>query len=141
MIEVPKKITRQPKKALGFGLLEALIAMAIAAVSLESLYRLVGQSAKSSVDAGLRVEAAILARSVMSSRLFAEDFQTNGDQTVGAWRWRALVVPGRVGLHIEADTAEVRQLDVAQIMLEVFLRDEVRPYYSIKVWKPYRSRS
>ena len=64
---------RRSRRQRGFNLLEALVAMAIAAVAFTALYRTVGQSTKVVGDVEARVEAALVARSVLASGTFAED--------------------------------------------------------------------
>ena len=75
----------------GFTLLEALVAMAIAAVAFTALYRTVGQSSKVALDVEARVEAAMVARSVLASATFAEDLGALQSGQQGPWQWRVQV--------------------------------------------------
>ena len=56
------------RRVRGFSLLEALVAMAIASIAFAALYKTVGQSSKTAVDVDARVQAVLLARSVLAIR-------------------------------------------------------------------------
>ena len=72
----------------GFSLLEALVAMAIASIAFTVLYRTVGQSAKAAVDVDARVEAALVAQSVLASATFAEELAPLGAGACASCRSR-----------------------------------------------------
>ena len=65
--------------------------MAIAAVAFTALYRTVGQSSKVALDVEARVEAAMVARSVLASATFAEDLGALQSGQQGPWQWRVQV--------------------------------------------------
>ena len=85
------RVTQGARGIRGFSLLEALVAMAIAAMALGTLYRTVGQSSKNAVTVQERVEAAMVARSVLAGALYAEELANQSEGKTGAWRWRPAV--------------------------------------------------
>lgn len=123
----------------GFSLLEALVAMAIASIALGSLYRTVGQSSKSVTDVEARVEAALLARSVLAGSTFAEDIAQNLSGDSGVWHWNIRVEPEQIRLLEESgNTAPGEPLRAAKITVEV-ARGSGGPIVMTWVsWKPYR---
>lgn len=123
----------------GFSLLEALVAMAIASIALGSLYRTVGQSSKSVADVEARVEAALLARSVLAESTFAEDVARNPSGESGIWHWSLRVEPEQIRILEEAGSvAPGEPLRAAKVTVEV-ARGPGGPVVMTWIsWKPYR---
>lgn len=123
----------------GFSLLEALVAMAIASIAFGTLYRVVGQGAKTVGDVGGRVEAAMVARSVLASATYAEDFVSRGSGGSDHWFWRAQVAPEQV-LFVDKTGREVGAfLSVGRVSIDVLQSESGVPVFSLTAWKPYRS--
>jgi general secretion pathway protein I len=124
----------------GFSLLEALVAMAIASIALASLYRSVGQSSKTSVDVESRIEAALVARSVLASSTFAEDIERQPVGAAKGWNWRIEMQPEQIPLR-EVDGQPVPGVPIraAKITVEVARSIEGPPIVTWTTWKPYRS--
>lgn len=141
-----RMISRRTHAAIrGFSLLEALVAMAIAAMALGTLYRAVGQGSKNAAAVQERVEAALVARSVLAGGLYAEDFARQTAGQMGFWRWR---------LDVQADTAQWRAnpnahplggvaapavQPVARITVHVMRVEGSPDALSWTGWKPYRA--
>ena len=83
----------------GLSLLEALVAMAIAAMAFAALYKTVGQSSKNAMDTDDRVQAALVARSVLASATFAEDLLSQASGEAGVWQWGVQVSPTTVAIR------------------------------------------
>ena len=125
-------------KPLGFSLLEALVAMAIAAIALASLYRSVGQGSQSVMGVQARVEAALVAKSVLAAGIFAEDLMRQDSGQAGGWNWRVDVTPEPIFLSDEAGRpAPSGPLRAAKVTVQVS-RDGATAMTWI-TWKPYRS--
>jgi general secretion pathway protein I len=131
---------RVRRKQRGFSLLEALVAMAIASIALASLYRSVGQGSKNVVDLESRVEASLVARSVLAGGVFAEDLSKQDSGRAGVWQWRVQVVPEQVSILEEGGRpVPGGAVRAARITVEVG-RDGVTAV-TWTTWKPYRSAS
>ena len=123
----------------GFSLLEALVAMAIAAMALGTLYRTVGQSSKNVVDVGARVEAALVARSVLAAATYAEDLTRQSTGQAGAWYWNMQASPEQVQLS-EADGRPAGgALPAAKVTVQVMRSKEGPTVLTWTTWKPYRA--
>ncbi len=124
------------RRTRGFSLLEALVAMAIASIAFAALYKTVGQSSKTAVDVDSRVQAALLARSVLASATFAEDLLKQPTGEAGGWQWSVRVAPIQVPVS-EEGRDPMPALPAAAVLVEV-ARDG-RNVLSWNTWKPYRS--
>ena len=123
----------------GFSLLEALVAMAIAAMALGSLYRSVGQSSKNAADLGVRVEAALVARSVLAAATFAEDLNTQLSGQSGRWYWVLRVQPDQALLSGADGRTPGPALRVARVVVDVMPEKDGATVMTWTAWKPYRS--
>lgn len=123
---------------LGFALLEALVAMAIASIALATLYRSVGQGSRNVGVVESRVEAALLARSVLAGATFAEDLAQSASGESGAWRWVVHTAPEQVQIT-EANGPAGLALSAARVTIEVFRTEGGAPVSSWTTWKPWRS--
>ena len=132
---------RQVRHQWGFSLLEALVAMSIAAIALASLYRAVGQSAKGAADVESRIEATLVARSALAGCTFAEDAERQPSGVAGAWSWRIQVQPERIALREEDGRPSPGEpLRAARVVVEV-TRSEGGPVLAAWTsWKPYRTQ-
>ena len=127
-----------PRAQRGFTLLEALVAMAIAAVSFTALYRTVGQSSKVVSDVEARVEAALVARSVLASATFAEDLAALQSGQQGPWQWRLQVAQANVPLTNQSGPpAQPVPAAGARVSVQV-MREGSRPLFELTTWKPLR---
>mgnify|MGYP001172827997 FL=1 len=126
--------------ARGFSLLEALVAMSIAAIALASLYRTVGQSSKGVVDVESRIEAALVARSALAGSTFAEDIERQPTGAAGDWHWRIRVQPEQISLR-EEDGRPVSgaPLRAAMATVEVTRGKDGPTVLTWTTWKPYRA--
>lgn len=123
----------------GFSLLEALVAMAIASIALAVLYRTVGQGSKNVVDVEARVEAALVAKSVLASATFAEDLKAPSEGGSGIWRWSVQVSPEQVRMT-EVDGRPVgNALPAARVVINITHDQSALPVLTWTTWKPYRS--
>lgn len=124
----------------GFSLLEALVAMSIASIALASLYRTVGQSSKGVVDVESRIEAALVARSVLASSTFAEDAERQPNGVAGVWHWHVQMQAEQIPLR-EEDGRPVpgAPLRAAKISVEVTRGKDGPMVMTWTAWKPYRS--
>ena len=122
----------------GFGLLEALVAMAIAAMAFSALYGAVGQGSKSASDINARSEAALVGRSVLASGVFAEDFIANASGSFGVWRWTVQVSPAEIPMVDAVKGVALAPLRGAQV--EVRVLDDRQPGQPSvwSGWKPSR---
>ena len=123
----------------GFSLLEALVAMAIASIAFGTLYRVVGQSAKTVGDVEVRVEAAMVARSVLASVTYAEDFVGRGSVGADHWFWRVQVAPEQVQFVDKTGREVGAFLSVGRVSIDVSRVESGVPVFSLTAWKPYRS--
>lgn len=122
----------------GFSLLEALVAMAIAAIALASLYKSVGQGSKNVVDVEARVEATLVARSALATGTFAEDFARQDSGQAGDWQWRIQLAPEQIPLLEEnGRPAASGPLRAARVSVEVSKDGVVAATWT--TWKPYRA--
>lgn len=128
-----------PRIPNGFTLLEALIAISIAAMALGALSRAVGQGVKSANDTANRQQAAVVARAVLSSGTFAEDLMRAGQGASPPWEWRVSVDPQSLSLHDKAGHTPDQTLLAAQLTIEVFHAGQSQPAFILKAWKPYRT--
>jgi general secretion pathway protein I len=129
---------RGPWPQQGFSLLEALVAMAIAAIALASLYRSVGQGSKNVVDVESRVEATLVARSALAAGTFAEDFARQDSGQAGPWQWRIQLAPEQIPLLEEGGRpAPGGPLRAARVSVEVSRDGVVVATWT--TWKPYRA--
>ncbi|MBS0507004.1 MAG: type II secretion system protein [Proteobacteria bacterium] len=124
------------RRVRGFSLLEALVAMAIASIAFAALYKTVGQSTKTAVDVDSRVQAALLARSVLASATFAEDLLKQPTGETGGWRWSIQAAPTQIAV-VEQGHDPMPPLQAAAVRVEVS-RDG-RSVLTWNTWKPYRS--
>lgn len=127
------------QRASGFTLLEALIAIAIAAMALGAMARSVGQSARTVAEVTDRQQAAMVARSVLSMGTFAEDFMATTQGQAGMWTWRVQVRPQTTVLHDVVELLPDQTVTVAHLTVEVSSPDRDAPIYVLSAWKPYRS--
>lgn len=122
----------------GFNLLEALVAMAIAAIAFTALYRTVGQSTKVVGDVEARVEAAMLARSVLASATFAEDLAPLQAGEQGPWQWRLDISQQAVSIaNTTGAPLESPNVPAARVIVHV-ARQGVGQVFEMTGWKPYR---
>ncbi len=119
----------------GLSLLEALVAMAIAAMAFAALYKTVGQSSKNAMDTDDRVQAALVARSVLASATFAEDLLSQASGEAGVWQWGVQVSPTTVAIR-EEGAPDMPPLEAAMVVVQVARNGtSVLTWTS---WKPYR---
>ena len=124
------------RRVRGFSLLEALVAMAIASIAFAALYSTVGQSTKTAVDVDSRVQAALVARSVLASATFAEDLLKQPAGEMDGWRWSVQATPIQIPVE-EPGRDPVPALRSAAVQVEI-ARDG-RSVLTWSTWKPYRS--
>lgn len=130
---------RRSRRQRGFNLLEALVAMAIAAVAFTALYRTVGQSTKVVGDVEARVEAALVARSVLASGTFAEDMGALQAGQQGPWQWRLQVVQQPVAItNPTGQPPESPMVPGARVDIQV-ARAGAGTVFEMTAWKPYRT--
>lgn len=123
----------------GFSLLEALVAMAIASIALGSLYRAVGQSSKGVADVEARVEAALVARSVLAGSTFAEDISRESSGNMGRWYWTVRAEPEQIRFQGEGGQALVGDvLRAAKVTVDVASVAGGPTVMTWTTWKPYR---
>ena len=122
----------------GFTLLEALIAIAIAAMSLGALSRAVSQIAYVANILEQRQKAAMVARSVLSSAAFAEEFQKISEGQTLPWSWRVHVDLGSVQMQDVFAPQSHQMLPVGRVTIEIFQSDPQRPVYVLTAWKPWQ---
>lgn len=119
----------------GFSLLEALVALAIAAIAFAALYRVVGQSALNASVLDERVQANLLARSIFASATFAEDMVRQPGGSDGDWQWTLQVAPEQAALSETGGQQARLTLRVARVRLAI-----ARAGRPVLVWtgfKPY----
>ncbi|MCW8177405.1 hypothetical protein [Verminephrobacter aporrectodeae] len=123
----------------GLGLLEALVAMAIASLALASLYRTVGQSSRSAAALQDRVEAALVARSALAGSTFAEDVLRQSSGVAGVWHWSIQVLPDQLRwLQEDGRPADEAPLRAAQVTVTVTRGPGGPTVITWTTWKPYR---
>jgi prepilin-type N-terminal cleavage/methylation domain-containing protein len=127
------------RKSSGFTLLEALIAISIAAMALGALSRAVTQGVKSAGDTANRQQAAMVASAVLGSGTFVEDFLRSVQGESAPWAWRVSANPQPLTLHDQDGHAADQTLLAAQLTVEVFLAGQPQPIYVLRAWKPYRT--
>ena len=130
---------RYAKVSSGFSLLEALVAMAIASIALGTLYRTVGQSSKNAATVEERVEASLVARSVLASALYAEDLMRQPTGQAGAWHWRLAVQPDQAQWSSAPGRPAPAAQPVARVTVEVMHAKEGPTVLNWTTWKPYRA--
>lgn len=130
---------RRRKNSLGFSLLEALVAMAIASIALGTLYRTVGQGSKNTAAVEERVEAALVARSVLAGAIYAEDLMRQPAGQAGAWHWRLAVQPDPAQISDAAGRAAPAVLPAVRVSVEVMHAQDGPAVLSWTTWKPYRA--
>lgn len=125
----------------GFTLLEALIAIAIAALALGALARVAGQGARTAAEVADRQQAAMVARAVVSMGTFAEDYLAAPEGEVPPWAWRVRVTPQPAVLADAAHTQPDQALPAARLSVEVFRlgNRDAEPVWVLSAWKPYRT--
>ena len=128
-----------PRKSHGFTLLEALIAISIAAIALGALSRAVGQGVKSANDTADRQQAAMVARAVLNSETFAEDLLRTTEGVSPPWAWRVTANPQSLILHDKAGHTPDQTILAAQLTIEVFRVGQPHAAYILNAWKPYRT--
>jgi general secretion pathway protein I len=132
-------VTQGARSIRGFSLLEALVAMAIAAMALGTLYRTVGQSSRNAVTVQERVEAAMVARSVLAGALYAEELANQSDGKAGAWRWRVQMQPSVAQWGASPGRPSPQPQAVARVTVDVMRADGGEPVLVWTGWKPYRA--
>ena len=126
----------------GFSLLEALVAMSIASIALASLYRTVGQSSKVAIDVESRIEAALVARSVLAGSTFAEDSERQPQGVAGDWHWHLVLQPEQIALSTGDGRAVTgKPLRAAKVTVEVARSAGGPVVLTWSAWKPYRAGS
>ena len=139
MIVHRSRVTMGRRAQRGFTLLEALVAMAIAGVAFTALYRTVGQSSKVVADVEARVEAAMVARSVLASATFAEDLAALQSGQDGPWQWRMQVVQDNVPIaSTTGQPVESPAIPAARVVVQV-ARGGSGPLFELTGWKPFRT--
>lgn len=133
------RATQGARDIRGFSLLEALVAMAIAAMALGTLYRTVGQSSKNAVTVQERVEAAMVARSVLAGVLYAEELANQSEGKAGAWRWRVQLQPSVAQWGATPGRPSPPPQTVARVTVDVTRLEGSDPVLSWTGWKPYRA--
>lgn len=112
--------------------------MAIAAVAFTALYRTVGQSSKVALDVESRVEAAMVARSVLASATFAEELGALQTGQQGPWQWRLQATEERVAIvSTTGQPVETPPVPAVRVVVQVG-RESSRPLFELTGWKPYR---
>jgi len=132
-------VTQGTRGIRGFSLLEALVAMAIAAMALGTLYRTVGQSSKNAVTVQERVEAAMVARSVLAGALYAEELANQSDGKTGAWRWRLQMQPAVAQWGAPPGRPSPAPQTVARVTVDVMRAEGGDAVLVWTGWKPYRA--
>ena len=129
------------RPAQGFTLLEALMAIAIAALALGALARSAGQGARTAAEVADRQQAAMVARAVLSLGIFAEDYLAVPEGQTPPWAWRIRVTAQPVVLADTARTQPDQTLSAAQLSIEVFRlgQEGGDPLWVQSAWKPYRT--
>lgn len=135
----PWTVAQGTRRNLGFSLLEALVAMAIASMALGTLYRTVGQSSRSAVTVQERVEAAMVARSVLAGALYAEELANQSEGKAGAWRWRMHLQPTVAQWGATPGRPSTPPQTVARVTVDVMHAEGSDPVLSWTGWKPYRA--
>lgn len=134
-----RAVLRSPRRSqAGFGLLEALVAMAIAAMAFSALYGAVGQGSKSALDINARTEAALVARSVLASGVYAEDFAAGASGTSGVLQWTAQAMPAEVPMVDASTGTALAPLRGAQVEVQVSDSRQPGQPYVWRGWKPVR---
>ncbi|NCU67438.1 prepilin-type N-terminal cleavage/methylation domain-containing protein [Acidovorax sp. 210-6] len=133
------RVTQGTRGIRGFSLLEALVAMAIAAMALGTLYRTVGQSSKNAVTVQERVEAAMVARSVLAGALYAEELANQSEGKTGAWRWRLQMQPAVAQWGAPPGRPSPAPQTVARVTVDVMRAEGGDAVLVWTGWKPYRA--
>ena len=133
------RVTQGARGIRGFSLLEALVAMAIAAMALGTLYRTVGQSSKNAVTVQERVEAAMVARSVLAGALYAEELANQSEGKTGAWRWRLQMQPAVAQWGAPPGRPSPAPQTVARVTVDVMRAEGGDAVLVWTGWKPYRA--
>ena len=133
------RVTQGARGIRGFSLLEALVAMAIAAMALGTLYRTVGQSSKNAVTVQERVEAAMVARSVLAGALYAEELANQSDGKAGVWRWRVQMQPAVAQWGAPPGRPSPAPQTVARVTVDVMRAEGGDAVLVWTGWKPYRA--
>lgn len=136
---LPWAVTQSARSIRGFSLLEALVAMAIAAMALGTLYRTVGQSSKNAVTVQERVEAAMVARSVLAGALYAEELANQSEGKTGAWRWRLQMQPAVAQWGAPPGRPSPAPQTVARVTVDVMRAEGGDAVLVWTGWKPYRA--
>lgn len=126
----------------GFSLLEALVAMAIVAIAFAALYRTVGQSTHAVAAVDDRVQAAILAQSLLASATYAEDLAPVQAGEAAGLRWRLELVPAAVALQSDGGLPVAGSPPlVAQVRIHVERAVTATPVLTWTGWKLYRAQT
>lgn len=133
------RVTQGARGIRGFSLLEALVAMAIAAMALGTLYRTVGQSSKNAVTVQERVEAAMVARSALAGALYAEELASQSEGKAGAWRWRLQMQPAVAQWGAPPGRPSPAPQTVARVTVDVMRAEGGDAVLVWTGWKPYRA--
>lgn len=130
---------RPGRRVRGFSLLEALVALAIAALAFAALYRAVGQSAYNATVLDERTEAHVLARSILASATFAEDFIRHPSGAQDGWTWTIQVAPEQMQLIETGGAQDTLAVRAARVTLAV--AHGGRTVLTWTGWKPYGAAS
>lgn len=141
---VPEAVVRRRsgaphRRRLGFALLEALVAMAIASMALATLYRSVGQGSKNVGDVEVRVEAALLVRSVLAGATYAEDLVQSASGRAGSLQWELHTEPDQVRIIEESGRTAASSVSAARVTIQISRASGGAPVATWTTWKPWRS--
>lgn len=137
--------SRRAQLQRGFSLLEAVVAMAIAAIAFGALFRTVGQSSKVAGDVDGRVEAQLLAQSILASAAFAEDLEPLHNGQEGPWQWQLQVSAEPVAWELVDGMVDTREdalmapQMVARIDIQVRRAGAPAATLTWQGYKPYRA--
>jgi general secretion pathway protein I len=123
----------------GFTLLEAVVALAIAALALGVMSRVVGQGAFVTTALAARQQAAMVAQSVLASATYAEDWGQQPQGESPPWSWRVTVEPQTLVLAPETAQASATSIVAARVSVDVWRTDDPTARFTLTGWKPYRA--
>jgi len=121
----------------GFTLLEALVALVIAAIALGSLYRAVGQGAVTANAVSDRVEMAFIAHNIFSSAVFADDFESGSTGAEGRWFWKVSVAREMIHPRNMSGHDVIVPFSAGKIQISIYgSNSDVNQMFT--AWKPFR---